>query len=470
MASYLQKLRPKPKQDDPTKFRETVVHNAPKTEEAPKSTGPVPSPPPAPAISEPADETGAEPVLDEEDEKFLERLAAIASEPEGTPPPLPGRPAIVIDETGQQKVGKDAQAALMDGADKIALPKSPPEKKAFTSYFALPKFGKKADKTEKEKDTTTKDKKGKAKVTDAERNELADNLLAAAAKSKAAEEAEVEKETQDLSKILEELNMSAINNRVFSFSKESEELLQKFTLVLKDLVNGAPTAYNDLEKLFTDYDNQLKKMYGGLPPFLQNFVKSLPAKMTATLGPELLAASAEKPGFDAKQRAAGEGSKTKKSKIPGVPKIPSLKQLVSAQGAVATALRSIVNFLKFRFPALATGTNLIMSLAVMILLFVFWYCHKRGREVRLEKERLAAEAGSAEASGTTSAVASDDDSVFGDKKARKSKATSEPVPRVGGEPTEPTIIRDGKEDGKATVADLPDVSQLPEPGKAPKQK
>jgi hypothetical protein len=100
-------------------------------------------------------------------------------------------------------------------------------------------------------------------------------------------------------------------------------------------------------------------MYGGLPPFLQNMVKSLPAKLTATLGPELLAANAEKPGFDAK--TAGGGSKSKRSKIPT---IPSLKSLVTAQGAVATALRSIVNFLKFRFPMLATGTNLIMSLAV----------------------------------------------------------------------------------------------------------
>lgn len=365
MASYLQKLRPKSKHVDPANFRETVVHNAPKTEEAAKPSGPVPSPP-VPTVSEPADETGAEPVLDEEDEKFLERLAAIAQEPEGTPPPLPGRPVVIIDDNGQQKVGKDAQEALMDGADKIALPQSPPAKRALTSYFTLPKFAKKGDKTEKEKDTTSKDKKGKAKVTEAERNELADNLLAAAEASKSVEQSEAEKETQDLTKILEELNLSAVNNRVFSFSKESEELLQKFTIVLKDIVNGAPTAYNDLEKLFTDYDAQLRKMYGSLPPFLQNFVKTLPAKLTAGLGPELLAASAEKPGFDAKQRAAGEGSKskTKKSRLPGVPKIPSLKQLVSAQGAVATALRSILNFLKFRFPMLATGTNLIMSLAV----------------------------------------------------------------------------------------------------------
>jgi hypothetical protein len=26
-----------------------------------------------------------------------------------------------------------------------------------------------------------------------------------------------------------------------------------------------------------------------------------------------------------------------------------------------------------------------------VLLFVFWYCHKRGKETRLEKERLATE-------------------------------------------------------------------------------
>jgi len=27
----------------------------------------------------------------------------------------------------------------------------------------------------------------------------------------------------------------------------------------------------------------------------------------------------------------------------------------------------------------------------LVLLFVFWYCHKRGREVRLEKDRLLTE-------------------------------------------------------------------------------
>jgi hypothetical protein len=284
---------------------------------------------------------------------------------------LPTRPVPATEAQGERMMGRDAQTVLMDGAEKLPLPTSPPEvtaessakgkekagggldrKKTVMSYFSLDRF-KKGDKMPKDKTE---------KLSEKDRSKMADDLLTAAATAKTAEQEEQEKENKELTDILDQLNLSAVNNRVFSFSKESEELLKKFTLVLKDIINGAPTAYNDLEKLFTDYDAQLKKMYGGLPPFVQNMVKSLPAKLTATLGPELLAAGAEKPGFDAKMAAGG--SKSKKSKIPGLPNIPSLRSLVTAQGAVATALRSIVNFLKFRFPMLATGTNLIMSLAV----------------------------------------------------------------------------------------------------------
>jgi hypothetical protein len=34
---------------------------------------------------------------------------------------------------------------------------------------------------------------------------------------------------------------------------------------------------------------------------------------------------------------------------------------------------------------------LLVITSVLVLLFVFWYCHKRGKETRLEKERLSAE-------------------------------------------------------------------------------
>jgi hypothetical protein len=100
------------------------------------------------------------------------------------------------------------------------------------------------------------------------------------------------------------------------------------------------------------------------------------------------------------------------------------------------------------------------------LLFVFWYCHKRGRETRLEKERLATVEGeSARVSGASSAD-EDNDSIFGDKPKRK------PVGSANEQPTEPLIIRDGREkddETAAAVADLPSVSHLPDPkdGKVP---
>ena len=186
-------------------------------------------------------------------------------------------------------------------------------------------------------------------------------------------EGEKEKEKRDLISIFDGLHLEAINNRVFSFSKESQKIMEDFNQILKDIVNGVPTAYDDLEKLLSNSEGQLQKMYGNMPPFLQSLVKSLPAKMTAALTPEVMAAMSEKPGADAKKMEAKP------------------KDVVKQQGVVAGMLQSILNFLKMRFPAFITGTNILMSLAVFLLLFVFWYCHKRGRETRLEKERLAVE-------------------------------------------------------------------------------
>ncbi len=397
MSSYLQKLRRQSKQFIPQSESKTTEKKATEPQKAPESTqtqdGATTSEalkveeakaeqkdptlfPPVPTVAEPTEEPAAEAVLDEEDKRFLERLAAIADEPEGPAPELPTRPLQVVDSTGQKRVGRDAQEALLDGADKVALPSSPPpvtadtsskakgkskdkggdlgRRKSVLSYFNLPKFSKK----DGEKDKSSKDKDHKTPISAKDREQFADDLQAAADNAKNSELTEAEKEKKELTDILDKLNLSAVNTRVFSFSKESEQLLGKFTQVLKDLINGVPTAYGDLEKLFTDYDNQLKKMYGTLPPFLQNMIKSLPAKLTATVAPGVLAASAEEGGFDAKQAGSSGGKKSR------MPVVPNLKSLLAGQGAITTALRSIVNFLKFRFPALATGTNLIMSLAV----------------------------------------------------------------------------------------------------------
>ena len=78
-----------------------------------------------------------------------------------------------------------------------------------------------------------------------------------------------------------------------------------------------------------------------------------------------------------------------------------------------------------------------------MLLFVLWYCYKRGREVRLEKERLAVEGGASAASS----INEDADSIFGDKAKLKTK-------EIEGEASAPP---------PATVQDLPSVSHLPSP-------
>ncbi|KAF1352545.1 hypothetical protein BDV97DRAFT_149075 [Delphinella strobiligena] len=235
---------------------------------------------------------------------------------------------------------------------------------------------------------------------------------------------------KEVSVLLDHLNLSAINNRVFSFSAGSQKIYQDFTVVLKDIVNGGPTAYEDLEKLIKENEKHLDQMFGNMPPFVQTLVKSLPAKFASSLAPEVMAAMSEKPGHDMKARMATasfstadgslnsganlkipESSNTKKQKR----KVPGMKSLVSEKGAVASMLRSILTFLKTRFPAFVTGTNVLMSLAVFILLFVFWYCHKRGREVRLLNEEKARSAQVSEAESSSDEAEDDEKDEFSQK-------------------------------------------------------
>jgi hypothetical protein len=250
------------------------------------------------------------------------------------------------------------------------------------------------------------------------------------------EAATKEKQEKEVSVLLDNLSLSSINNRVFSFSAESQKYYDRFTQVLKDTLNGAPTAYEDMDKLMRDAGPTLEKNFASMPPFVQTLVKSLPAKLGASLGPELMAAASEKPGHDMKARTeAGEkgesstdGQKKKKRRIPG------LKSLTSSNGVVASILRNIVNFLQVRFPFLVSTTNVVMSLAVFsrclppsplvhnfpaltdhlaaVLMFVFWYCHKRGKQVRLDREIEEGKAGEASATADADGKEENDGSDF----------------------------------------------------------
>lgn len=172
---------------------------------------------------------------------------------------------------------------------------------------------------------------------------------------------EVKDEEEDLAEVMEGLNLAAVNNRAFSVSDESQELLQKFKVVFTDLVRGVPTAYDDLESLLTNGDQQLQKTYSALPGFLQKLVEQLPNKVTEKLGPEILAATAEKAASSgANMEDAGKAAGAAKKM--GL-KTPSLKDLVGKPGAIAGMLRSIISFLQARFPAIV-GMNVLWSLAL----------------------------------------------------------------------------------------------------------
>ena len=92
--------------------------------------------------------------------------------------------------------------------------------------------------------------------------------------------------------------------------------------------------------------------------------------MTKTIGPEMLAAAAEKHGLNSKYaNMAASGASKAGLKV----RVPSLKDLVTKPGAVAGMLKAIMNFLKLRFPAFL-GMNVLYSLALFGMLFRSLMC------------------------------------------------------------------------------------------------
>lgn len=277
------------------------------------------------------------------------------------------------------------------------------------------------EKTDNKTDEKTDDEVSKEKIEAAATETATDdkaeaNAVAASSLTTSAEDTDANpkaakaQQHRDLSHMLSNLKLSSLNNSVMGISHETQHLLESFTLTLKDVVNGAPTAYEDLDKLLNERGEQLDNLFGTMPPFVQTLVKNIPMKMYGAMAPSVAAAMSPEKSEGADLSAAEVGTddeaevtvdvgtastdvkdKNKKKKR-GL--VPSVQSLVKEQGTVAAMLRSILNFLQARFPAFITGTNVLMSVAVFILLFVFWYCHKRGKQVRLSKQaanKIAAE-------------------------------------------------------------------------------
>ncbi|PYH42359.1 uncharacterized protein BP01DRAFT_134587 [Aspergillus saccharolyticus JOP 1030-1] len=347
-----------------------------------------------------------DPVLTAEDENFLREIMedsagdqstsrSVGSDPQlspvspletGVQPPPSQSPVSPVEEYGRE-LGEEERKARESTTDRkkstasAAAPETPkpevstsppPAKKGPWNWL-------------RRRSTVLKKENGTVKASPQDDN---NKLSEAQQPPTETDKDEAEQEKEDMTEILERLNLAAENNRVFSMSNETRELLRKFTLIFKDLVNGVPTAYHDLEMLLTNGNKQLQSTYSQLPGFVQKLIQKLPEKWTETLAPEVLAAAtakASQSGLSVENvgKAAAAANKM------GI-KVPSLKELVGKPAALVGMLRSIVAFLRARFPAVL-GLNVLWSLALTILLFVLWYCHKRGREVRLENERLVTE-------------------------------------------------------------------------------
>jgi hypothetical protein len=271
------------------------------------------------------------PVLSDEDEHFLEHLVS----DEGPAPPLPPRP-FLTPQISMESMASSAKSDALPGQDVAVTDKGK---------------GK-----ENEKDKTKKNR-----FSFLSRNRKSDDKLKPNALAVPPQEADKEKD--DISKVLEELNLSAVNNRAFSLSKESQVLVQKFTLVLKDLVNGVPTAYDDLVALIDNANDTLSKNYDHLPSYLKKLIKTLPSKLTGNMAPELLAVAAEAQGLGAAAATGGFSAAAKSMLTPS-----TLKNLVTKPGAVAGMLRAVMNALKLRWPAFM-GTNVLFSLGLFGKLF-----------------------------------------------------------------------------------------------------
>ena len=150
------------------------------------------------------------------------------------------------------------------------------------------------------------------------------------------------------------------DKKAFSLSRETSDLVRRFTQVLKDLASGVPTAYGDLVQLIEDRDGVIERTYNKLPKGLQKLVTKLPDQLSSKLAPELLAVAAEAQGLSAAEGAADAGLKgaAKRFLTPS-----NLQELVTKPGAVAGLLKGIVNALKARWPAFI-GTNVLWSVAV----------------------------------------------------------------------------------------------------------
>ncbi|KXX80235.1 hypothetical protein MMYC01_203575 [Madurella mycetomatis] len=306
------------------------------------------------------------PLLDEEDEQFLEHLVSHTSDDEdgGTRPPLPPRrlktPDLTWDSDSDSFRAADAPETATAPAGTTAAPK---KHSRLSRLFQRSKTGHSKSLTVPPTATATAEEEADREWADLSR--VLSHLEVTPATSSDPSSTKAQSKTRALA---------------LSASDEVKSLVAQFVLILKDIISGAPTAVDDLTALLDGRNDALKRGFEKLPSSLQKLVTQLPKKLTSSLGPEVLAAAAEAQGLN----------RDKDGGFSNFFKPKNLSELVMTPAIVKSMLKAIVNALKVRWPAFV-GTNVLWSAAVFLLLFVLWYCHKRGREEREKREKGEAE-------------------------------------------------------------------------------
>ncbi|RYP41725.1 hypothetical protein DL767_000741 [Monosporascus sp. MG133] len=294
-------------------------------------------------VSKPEDVPKGTLILQEEDERFLERLASsravTTDDGDETPPLLPPRiktPVLEWDsdtasfskeapERAEQDKGneKGKNKGKGKGKGKPASPGDGTEPRPNRFSFVT-NLGRSIS-LRKKRDSASSGPKP-----------------ASSPSAAAVPESEALTEEAEVARVLDNLNLAATadGTRTFSLSRESAETVRRFTQVLRDLAAGVPTAYGDLVGLIEDRDGVIERSFARLPRPLKKLVAQLPDQLTSKLAPELLAVAAEAQGLSAAEGKAAAGGGLK-----GAAKsflTPSnLQELVTKPGAVATLLKGI---------------------------------------------------------------------------------------------------------------------------------
>ncbi|KAK3900356.1 hypothetical protein C8A05DRAFT_17324 [Staphylotrichum tortipilum] len=332
----------------------------------PPPAAPAESTPPPAAAATPSspppdsDTTKRAPLLNDDDEQFLERLISHddddADEAAPPLPPRPKTPDLTWDSDSDSVQARDAPEAVTTAAAATATKKPSRLSRLF------------------------------------HRKQPSSTLTV----PPSVPPKEAEREWSDLTRMLAHIGITPSTATppspaaaTLAAPEDVQSLLQQFLLILKDIMRGVPTAVDDLIALLEGRNDALNKGFEKLPGPMQKLVIQLPKKLTSTLAPEVLAAAAKAQGLSAKSEdAEGEGGLARFL----MPK--NLADLVVTPAIVKSMLKAIVNALKLRWPAFV-GTSVLWSTAVVLLLFVLWYCHKRGKEERERLEREAREGGEA---------------------------------------------------------------------------